>query len=466
MTLSARFKALPAPPFLVPAVIEALLSSRYKEVTSVIPGEADAYCAQSARQLGGTIFTSDSDLLVHDLGEAGKVILFRDIESIHLPSKGKCLKAIQYQPSAIAEKFGLTNLVKPAFFMTEDNHCNLTEAVKRAKERNTTSSEFTDFKEQYASLPVLSTLAKEYLTHSDRPVFKLLSQLDPRISELVHQISMRKRATLRIEDQALDMYLPFLIDDSTRTSAWRAGADVRTLAYSMLRLLDPEILRIDEYERKGTRIADTPSTLIHPDELAASVVKFAESLTAALSAERSVGLSKIGKWRLIAAGLVCRSNIENGKAPPMTLDLTRLVTSNREGPLSWSFIHTSAQMQAVLYSLRLFLQTAQITLAFLEEMQKKPETFRELHELAAVLKDLPSLSELLDDPAQPDGGAVEAAKAAISEQLKSLGIEQPSESSKAAKRKKKRKQKDEHATETTPPAWRQNNMFGSLMNDS
>jgi len=82
-----KLKGLPALPFLVPAVIEALNVSRFQEQTRVVPNEADVYCAKRASLNGGTIFTSDSDLLVYDMTEKTSVVLFKDIELIET-SKG------------------------------------------------------------------------------------------------------------------------------------------------------------------------------------------------------------------------------------------------------------------------------------------------------------------------------------------------------------------------------------------
>ncbi|QDS75601.1 hypothetical protein FKW77_006405 [Venturia effusa] len=78
-----KLKALPALPFLVPAAIEALNESRYRFQTRVVPAEADVYCAKYASlHGGGTIFTSDSDLLVYDMTEKSNIVLFKDIELI------------------------------------------------------------------------------------------------------------------------------------------------------------------------------------------------------------------------------------------------------------------------------------------------------------------------------------------------------------------------------------------------
>ncbi|RQM06690.1 hypothetical protein DH86_00001308, partial [Scytalidium sp. 3C] len=47
---------LPPVPFLVPAIIEALLDNKeYQEVTFVVPGEADLYCASYVYHIPGII---------------------------------------------------------------------------------------------------------------------------------------------------------------------------------------------------------------------------------------------------------------------------------------------------------------------------------------------------------------------------------------------------------------------------
>jgi hypothetical protein len=82
-----KLEGLPALPFLVPAVIEALNESQFQYQTRVVPAEADLYCAKHASLNGGTIFTNDSDLLVYDMTEKTSVVLFKDIELIE-SSKG------------------------------------------------------------------------------------------------------------------------------------------------------------------------------------------------------------------------------------------------------------------------------------------------------------------------------------------------------------------------------------------
>ncbi|CAD0040469.1 unnamed protein product [Aureobasidium pullulans] len=390
-----------------------LLESRYSSLVAVIPGEADAYCAEAARQHGGVIFTSDSDLL------SGKVILFRDLDTIHLPSRGKCLKTQEYHPAGIAKRFELPNLVKLAFFMSQDHHKSLTENIRLAGKDTPMSAGFAEFAEEYGSLPKLSRLAM--VETIDKPnVSKILARLDPRISEIVHLVRVKENqeAPSDLQDSDnLNMYLPYLIDDPTRTSAWRSGVSIRAQAYSLLRLLNSSITQVTEFERKGTRVAGTTVELDSTSSAVAMLEDCVKSLKDDLGQHSS--LSKAARWRAVATRHVCQSNLDNEKPPPLSSDINRLVTGSREGVLSWSFIHASAQMQASLYSLRMLSQISTVVQSFLEGADNAILT--PLQTLVNLLNDLPSLRELLDEKTSRDNSEIEAARAAVTHALRSNG---------------------------------------------
>lgn len=460
---SNKLKALPAPTFLVPAVIEALFESRYSHLVKVIPGEADAYCADAARQTGGIIFTSDSDLLVHDLGETGKVVLFRDLESIHLPSRGKCLKIQQYHPAGIAKKFGLPDLVNLAFFMSEDHHKSFAENVKLAAKNIPSPAAFAEFAEQYGSLPRLSKLAMEEDIKGTN-LSQRLSRLDPRISEIVHLVRLKgdheaRSALPETNTSTLEMYLPFILDDPTRSSAWRSGVDIRTEAYSLLRLLNPTITQVMEYDRKGTRIAGTDVILLDSCDLLNVLQE--RSMAWQKDIAQHQMMSKAARWRTIAMKLVCQSNIDNDKPLPSSSDINRLVTASQEGVLSWSFIHAGAQMQASLYSLRILSQISLVVCDLLQRDAK--EVPGPLREITRLLDQLPTLRDLLDGSTTKVNGEAEAARTAVLDTLQGFGITQDSET--PSKKKKKRKKKGEHTGDRTPPGvvWRGNNIFSNLV---
>src|SRR5262249_10214004 len=69
-----RGRELPYNPFTVPTVIDAIRRSpRWANITHIVPGEADAFCAAAAAEAPRTVLTTDSDLLVYDLGESSVV---------------------------------------------------------------------------------------------------------------------------------------------------------------------------------------------------------------------------------------------------------------------------------------------------------------------------------------------------------------------------------------------------------
>ncbi|SPQ23661.1 daea0fe1-be1e-4288-aa7d-a1c1cdc0f56d [Thermothielavioides terrestris] len=223
----------PPPPFLVPAVIDALRESpKFGPRVELVPGEADGFCADHVRRHGGTILTSDSDLLVHDLGEAGAVVFFADVDA---DPQTERLIAPQYQSRTLCRRLSIqaeTGLQRIAFEVSRDPHLTLQQAVERAKKSGPSSAfpeEYSDFIKQYHSPEVSPNLKTDWVV-----------ALDPRVSEIV----LRSLAGLEIATgvsepgsqvgNGLEVYLPFLLDCPSRTSAWEASKPLRQLAYALL----------------------------------------------------------------------------------------------------------------------------------------------------------------------------------------------------------------------------------------
>ena len=129
--LQAAYKNLPTPPFLVPAVIEALSGSEYAEKTWVVDGEADTFCAAAAFETVGedfnnqiqrtfSIFTNDSDLLIYRTRPNVRVVLIREI-SEHEHGNERRMRALCFEPTLLARlgAHQLPALVKPAFLMLD-----------------------------------------------------------------------------------------------------------------------------------------------------------------------------------------------------------------------------------------------------------------------------------------------------------------------------------------------------------
>lgn len=346
----------PPPAFLVPAVIDALKDSpTYKDLVKLVPGEADGFCARHVRLEGGIVLTSDSDLLIHDLGVAGTVIFFQDLEA---DLKTKTLSGPQYQLADLCKRLSIqrdTGLRHLAFELSRDPHLTLKQAVEKVKRGETAVSSrdaYTLFVQEYLSPEVMeNSEADQVLT------------LDPRVSEIALQ-SLRSTSTMdpvsgnisanpARGDAELEIYLPLLLECPSRTSAWEASKPVRQLAYAILQTIRGDrISSVQEMRRmlsasSGSRV-DVPS-VPEIDELGASLFAVLSSIETAIStAEIS--------WIVFAIYQDIVMTIDRGKSHPLILALLGRETRGQLDECSWDFLHCLAQTQATYYSLRMLSQ--------------------------------------------------------------------------------------------------------------
>ncbi|KAI9881630.1 MAG: hypothetical protein M1830_000195 [Pleopsidium flavum] len=357
-----HFSALPASPFLVPAVIEALVHSHYGGITEVVPGEADTFCAIRARTCGGIVLSSDSDLLVGDLGMDGSVSLFRDLTLTGTGDVPKSIRTIIFKPRHIATRLGLDDLQGLAFELSQDSTISFRAAIRRAKQlaQNVSSNAlYQDFVSCYSAVGPNQT---DLTLHVETMAGK--QPADPRVSELVLQnraLTKGKMTSREVEEVQLRprIYLPFLLDDPSRSSAWLTSSSLRAFTYSLLNLTIEALARprtIGEYGRRGHRIVPTEVKLLSEDECEA----YSKSLIERLQKARSdLGvLSNLDFWRTFGLYELCRWCKENDKATPPQDGLRRLVECENphHAVLRWEDFHLYAQMQGLLYSLRMLQQ--------------------------------------------------------------------------------------------------------------
>ncbi|KAK5003256.1 hypothetical protein LTR28_010393 [Elasticomyces elasticus] len=437
--------ALPALPFLVPVVIETLLNSRFATITRVEPGEADAYCAQHAKANGGTIFTSDSDLLVHDLGGSGKVVLFRDLEAVHIAGKGTVLTASQYHPAAIAARLQLPDLVKAAFRLKEDAHRSFNACVKLAKTAAAMPAEYADFATEYGATRVCPRLTDDSTGHPTTHLDKVLARLDPRISEYVRrQARLLPRPVVAPPstqtNQIKDVYLPFLLDDPGKTSAWRCGSSIRGLAYSVLNASSQSPGSVHEFERKGTRISFTPMDLLDREHTQTTACALFDRLRDWSSGSHA--LAAVQRWRLCSVRLLSRQLVEEDREVPNRADLVSLLSNTISTTCTWEMVHLHAQVQAVLYSLRMLHQMLGVFLATGKGDVEETKLAASCTPLHSLLQEMPRLHELLDGTAHPLSGADSTVwDAVVTELYAELGIDEPVDEMEMQKRRKRQRKK-------------------------
>ncbi|CAK4031954.1 Hypothetical predicted protein [Lecanosticta acicola] len=357
-------KRLPPPPFLVFAVVEELRQSKYGHVTYVVPGEADPYCIIAAIQVSDeasettvTIFSDDSDLLVYNLGQRSVCVApFRDLDDEQTIS-GTTRSAEVYWPTRIAAQASvlLEDLVKPAFFMSEDPYCTFDEALLRIKKKDPSDRE--DFKAFGRGFQTTEEKTEWLSITTDSSKKRNLAACDSRVSEIICQTQSLRAGSL---EGGVKMYLPFLIDDPGRASAWNVGTNIRALAYSLLlRCEGLESEGAQEYRRSGSRITGNLMELISLEEteeqLRASCAYFDEFFEWA----KGQDLCDADTCRSVVLSQTCQYAQAGGHSLPGIKEAQQLVQGRAEGRLrAWHLVHLSAEYQAAYYSLRILHQIA------------------------------------------------------------------------------------------------------------
>ncbi|KAJ4305351.1 hypothetical protein N0V90_000882 [Kalmusia sp. IMI 367209] len=403
--------------FLAPALKEALNSSEYASNTHIVPGEADDWCAPYANENPRSIiFSSDTDLLLYDYPQEVRIIYLKDVD-LHPEPKFR-----GYSPPALCQSLGLSSLVPLAYCLMQDPWMTDSLLLEKAKAIDDESKLYRDFRKRYITT---ATILSKAGTHWTDPS---LQRLDVRISELAHQ-SLKTTFTPII-------YLPFLVEDQYRTSAWNVGADLRTIAYS---LLTSDRCKAQEYRRKAQKITIHDICLYSPQELYATIQAHSNSTNAWLhwAAEEQVPPDLV--WPLFAIGLV----LPKLKSPPRVALVLRMIDADFDN--TWDFIHLNACLQAALYSLRCLKQCVDVWLSIRSE--SSPQLLPYAHKLHDALQSMGSIAELFTVPGQArrSFGDLDSLQELIVRVYASVNVEIPVEQ--PSTRKTKKQQKDAHRKE-------------------
>ncbi|KAM0273562.1 hypothetical protein ACHAQH_008260 [Verticillium albo-atrum] len=439
-TTQARREPPHHPPFLVPAILERLcLSEKYAPLIRLVPGEADAYCADHALKHGGSVLTSDSDLLIHDLGPAGSVILFRDLRTGTLDGH-RGLIVTRYSQATIAERLRLptgsgsgAGVQRFGYELSRDPYKSLPQLLQAAQQPLDDEIAFDAFLHPYQAHGAQTSAAAEAFA-------ALEANLDPRVSELVLQSpSLRSRLEIPEDDLPPNreplMFLPLLMDCATRSSAWEASLEIRQLGYSLLRAAYPfPPSSVREYRR--VQSASNPGKQI---SLWDNIQPHAEGL---LSMIQRVAQFESGAWLALTLQLDLAASAEAEKEASSLPAMKESFTMNPDDETLWSTIHLAAQVQGVYYSLRILSQI----ISLLDAVPGAETISKDV--LAKIKVELAKLPALEGYPAVKDVTARLAemrARAQVKSLAEYLGVEQrdlvplTKGEEKERKREKKRK---------------------------
>ncbi|KAL5605465.1 hypothetical protein FOVSG1_005612 [Fusarium oxysporum f. sp. vasinfectum] len=366
--------ALP-PSFHVPAIIDALRSSpRYTKIVILVPGEADAYCAQHLSQSGGTVLTSDSDLLVHDLGK-GSVVFLRDI---YLDDQSN-LACASFRPSHICEKLKLASsaeMCRLAYERKRSAHSTLPQLLQKCAQPTTDQTGYTEFCHEY-----LDHVVAPIPTSTCGTVIEIGS-LDPRISEMVLQLGPQSGHMHTTSDPK--MFLPILLESPSRGSAWEQSTSIRQLAYTVARWIIPGAFStVQEYRRVNTLVQKGRQVPMLPQKEAKAWSQELVRLMTMIRAGTQVDITRA--WYILCLTLDIRYSHEDGKHSHSLQILEESLQAPTFRKITWDTLHFVAHLQAAFYSFRLLKQI--ISLGQLQ---------RTLPDLNDMLSSLPPLAEFPD----------------------------------------------------------------------
>lgn len=358
---STRKSGLSPPPFMVASVIETLCSpaSKWNGRALVVPGESDGFCALAARDSPHltAILTTDSDLLIHDIGHGNVIAGLHYLEKISpesLIDKSARFRTLCFNPTTIASRLQVPSLMAFGFERCLDPGASsavIKQRVVDSSRRQALKSEFDVFAIEFELPPSTASQMK-------------LENLDPRTAEVVVDL-----------DKDPEIYLTTLMEDPQRDCSWTYGAMIRRMAYTLLfetrishrhkPTLDPAA--VTEYYKRGQRIATASQIQMTSSTILLQVAEFqALHATYFPLGERHNQDSDVSiflPWFALATHILHNEKRSMYKSLPSFTEILGLF-GLQEGtyqPLkasgvSWEQIHLFANIQAVLYSIRMLWQ--------------------------------------------------------------------------------------------------------------
>ena len=374
-SLPTRYKDFPESPFMVSTVFEDLkfrwnkkniseavsstLSASlnnfedypWASITVMVPGEADTECARLARQSGCAILTSDSDLLVYNLGTHGSVVFLSSIEidgwGCIDSGESTEIKAMRLCPASLSLRLGIVNVQHYAYELSKAPHLGQSELIHRSKSTSEETSEYRLFTKEYHIDPFYGPMQ-----HVSRwPA----QPLDTRLSEIYWQYVIHG---IFMSGEAPHVYLGNLNEDHAKKCAWEQGRTYRTLGYSIFNAhcsVPRRSTSIYEYVRRGGRIAAVRTALGDPEWIAAEMGCVCEHLSMAQAAFDGHSASPTF-WRAFALCEIYNARVMQVCLPDAGQLRRFFRLGHMEEKLEWSDIHLFAETRAVLYSLRILKQ--------------------------------------------------------------------------------------------------------------
>ena len=320
------------PPFLVPAIIDALRASdAYGDLIYLVSGEADDFCARHTfKGTPACILTSDSDLLVHDLADGTGVVFLRDIYT----AADDSLSCALFAPAEIAAQFEVSS-TRVAYERARLPQVTVNQLRRVCLEETPDEDMFRLFCRQYTD------------SEKGKSIFAWnFGVMDPRLSELAYQLS----GTASVEP---DMYLPTLTENPSRRSAWEPSLALRSMAYVFAAQAYRTRHKSVREHRKIQNIRQHKGTSVKLSKRSARL--FMDELLLLLKrCARSKEIASEPGWLLACIAIDVQDHLKSDKRSNLLDILERPPYQSRKSKLhGWDSVHATAHLLAALYSLRL-----------------------------------------------------------------------------------------------------------------
>jgi len=375
-------------PFLVASVLEGLRASEFKDLTRMVPGEADWWCAEwswhAANGAAAVIFTNDSDLLASELRPSSLVVMFRDILEVRTDFRPYC-------PGDIAKALGLGADLQSLAYSVSTGHGTRTLKghVKSAIEADAThGKKYNDYLKTIFKRSMIEGVEQEFAKIESKVKGDVLQKLDPRVSELFLRL-LGFVPNQGDAQAALEIYLPVLVEDMSYANAWRCdvATHIRTLAYSLVNTVDAKQVR--EFVRKGAQVGVNEVHLFDSEFQIEFCKKITKDLKTWLKTHTS--LTPTQKWRLYAskAALLHLNQLPSSYFP----QILRAV----QGRIHPGGPHTQfrALVDTILYSLRILFQSTHIYRNLDPDIVHVDDVLLSaVRDLSEILQTMPKIADL------------------------------------------------------------------------
>jgi len=332
------------------------------------------------------VLSGDSDFMVHDLGEA--IAVFHPL-SMQVCEKcaGWKLTAKTFSPDEVVKTLDVPGMLELAFWVKKDGYLSLAEAAKKARlEMDDQAKDgFAEFAKEFLDME------GEYERETRMPAG--CENSDNRVSELILQVVNNREAPWCI-------YLPPLLEDPDRASAWLPSKSIRHLAYSLLvRGCDHVAGCVQEFGRSGQRVLPYKLSVMLAKDID-DAAKTCQTRVAALRDNLKLS-SWPAFWIMFALIEVYLWHLQEDRTPPSLGTIASGLGRVSSGRLDWQTLHLVAQVDGYLYSLRMLAQTTgafqpQEVSTSLESLQKIPEMTPRLDAIFFLRSKRPKYPEIAD----------------------------------------------------------------------